>query len=70
MLPNPDIGVTQITHRLGVSPATLYRYIPAGTNREYPERLRRAFYQDRPPIPFDRMAQIDPLRTLSGHQHR
>jgi hypothetical protein len=29
MLPNPDIGVTQIAHRLGVSPATLYRYIPA-----------------------------------------
>jgi DNA invertase Pin-like site-specific DNA recombinase len=26
---NPDIGVTQIAHRLGVSPATLYRYIPA-----------------------------------------
>jgi DNA invertase Pin-like site-specific DNA recombinase len=29
MLTNPDIGVTQIAHRLGVSPATLYRYIPA-----------------------------------------
>jgi hypothetical protein len=29
MLANPDIGVTQIAHRLGVSPATLYRYIPA-----------------------------------------
>jgi DNA invertase Pin-like site-specific DNA recombinase len=28
MLANPDIGVTQIAHRLGVSPATLYRYIP------------------------------------------
>jgi len=26
MLANPDIGVTQIAHRLGVSPATLYRY--------------------------------------------
>ncbi len=25
----PDIGVTQIAHRLGVSPATLYRYIRA-----------------------------------------
>jgi hypothetical protein len=24
-----DIGVTEITHRLGVPPATLYRYIPA-----------------------------------------
>ena len=29
MLANPDIGVAQIAHRLGVSPATLYRYIPA-----------------------------------------
>jgi DNA invertase Pin-like site-specific DNA recombinase len=29
MLANPDIGATQIAHRLGVSPATLYRYIPA-----------------------------------------
>jgi DNA-binding MurR/RpiR family transcriptional regulator len=29
MLTNPDIGVTQIAHRLGVSPATLNRYIPA-----------------------------------------
>ena len=28
MLANPDIGVTQIAQRLGVSPATLYRYIP------------------------------------------
>ena len=29
LLANPDIGVTQIAHRLGVSPATLYRYISA-----------------------------------------
>jgi hypothetical protein len=29
MLANPDIGVTQIAHRLDVSPATLYHYIPA-----------------------------------------
>ena len=29
LLANPDIGVAQIAHRLGVSPATLYRYIPA-----------------------------------------
>jgi DNA invertase Pin-like site-specific DNA recombinase len=28
MLANPDIGVTQIAHRLGVFPATLYRYSP------------------------------------------
>ncbi len=29
MLTNPDIGVTQIAHRLNVSTASLYRYIPA-----------------------------------------
>ncbi|VTZ27297.1 Resolvase (fragment) [Methylocella tundrae] len=29
LLANPDIGVKQIADRLGVSPATLYRYIPA-----------------------------------------
>lgn len=29
LLANPDIGVTQIARRLGVSPATLYRHIPA-----------------------------------------
>src|SRR4051794_32546633 len=29
LLANPDIPVTKIAHRLGVSPATLYRYIPA-----------------------------------------
>jgi DNA invertase Pin-like site-specific DNA recombinase len=28
MLANSDIGVTQIADRLGVSPATLYRYMP------------------------------------------
>jgi AcrR family transcriptional regulator len=41
MLANPDIGVTQIAHRLGVSPATLYRYIPAART-EYSERLTTA----------------------------
>jgi AcrR family transcriptional regulator len=29
LLANPEIAVTQIAHRLGVSPATLYRYMPA-----------------------------------------
>src|SRR5690349_7947467 len=29
LLANADIGVTQIAHRLGVSSATLYRYLPA-----------------------------------------
>jgi formylglycine-generating enzyme required for sulfatase activity len=28
LLANPDIGITQIAHRFGVSPATLYRYTP------------------------------------------
>jgi predicted transcriptional regulator YheO len=36
MLANPDIGVIQIAHRLGVSPATLYRYIPRRTNANTP----------------------------------
>ena len=30
------IGVTQIAHRLGVSPATLYRYIPAARTANTP----------------------------------
>lgn len=29
MLANPDIGVAEVAHRLGVSQATLYRHIPA-----------------------------------------
>ena len=36
MLANPDIGVTQIAHRLGVSLATLYRYIPAALTANTP----------------------------------
>ena len=36
MLANPDIGVTQIAHRLGVSLATLYRYIPAARTANTP----------------------------------
>ena len=36
ILANPDVGVTQIAHRLGVSPATLYRYIPAAPPRIFP----------------------------------
>src|SRR6266478_6064460 len=36
MLANPDIGVTQIANRLGVSPATLYRYIPAARTANSP----------------------------------
>jgi predicted transcriptional regulator len=36
MLANPDLGVTEIAHRLGVSPATLYRYIPAARTANTP----------------------------------
>ena len=36
MLANSEIGVTQIAHRLGVSPATLYRYIPAARTANTP----------------------------------
>ena len=37
MLAHPDIGVTQIVHRLGVCPATLYRYIPAARTANTPD---------------------------------
>jgi DNA invertase Pin-like site-specific DNA recombinase len=37
LLANPDIGVTQIAHRLGVSPATLYRHIPAARTANLPD---------------------------------
>src|SRR3954470_17386244 len=36
MLANPDIAVTQIAQRLGVSPATLYRYLPAARTANTP----------------------------------
>ena len=37
MLANSDIiSVTQIAHRLGVSPATLYRYLPAARTANTP----------------------------------
>jgi DNA invertase Pin-like site-specific DNA recombinase len=36
MLANPDIAVTQIAQRLGVSSATLYRYIPAARTANNP----------------------------------
>lgn len=37
LLANSDINVTQIAHRLGVSPATLYRYIPAARTANAPD---------------------------------
>jgi DNA invertase Pin-like site-specific DNA recombinase len=36
MLANPDIAITQIAQRLGVSPATLYRYLPAARTANTP----------------------------------
>jgi predicted DNA-binding transcriptional regulator YafY len=36
LLANPDIGVTQIAQRLGVFPATLYRYIAAARTANTP----------------------------------
>jgi hypothetical protein len=36
MLANPDIGVTEIASRLGVSAAMLYRYIPAARSANTP----------------------------------
>ena len=36
MLANPDISVTQIAQRLGVSPATLYCYIPSARTANTP----------------------------------
>ena len=37
LLANRDIGVTQIAHRLGVSPATLYRDMPAARTANTPD---------------------------------
>jgi hypothetical protein len=44
MLANPDIGVTQIAHRLGVSPATLSQYIPAARTANTPSAWQRPLY--------------------------
>jgi hypothetical protein len=38
------IGVTQIAQRLGVSPATLYRYIPAARTANTPGVWQRPLY--------------------------
>jgi DNA invertase Pin-like site-specific DNA recombinase len=37
LLANPDIGVAQIADRLGASPATLDRYIPAARTANAPD---------------------------------
>ena len=44
MLANPDIGVIQIAHRLGISPATLYRYLPAARTANTPGVCERPLY--------------------------
>jgi hypothetical protein len=36
----PQLGVTQIADRLGVSPATLYRYFPAARAVNTPDFLK------------------------------
>jgi DNA invertase Pin-like site-specific DNA recombinase len=63
MLANSDVGVTQIAHRLGVSPATLCRY-PRRANREYPRRLRNGGSTSQA-TDLGRTAQTDPKPTLS-----
>jgi hypothetical protein len=52
LLANPDIGVTQIAHRLGVSPATLYRYIPAARTANTPGAGERPPLPQRPGCPW------------------
>ncbi len=37
LLANPDIMVADVADRLGVAPATLYRYIPAGRSSNTPD---------------------------------
>jgi DNA invertase Pin-like site-specific DNA recombinase len=48
MLANPDIGVTQIAHRLGLSRDALSLH-PRRANREYLRRLRGPLPKDRTP---------------------
>src|SRR6202790_2734861 len=50
LLANPDIGVTQIAHRLGVSPATLYRYIPSARTANTPGVRQRPLYPKDTPL--------------------
>jgi DNA invertase Pin-like site-specific DNA recombinase len=38
MLANPNIMVSDVARRLGVSPATLYRYVPAARTAHDPPR--------------------------------
>jgi len=38
LLANPDIAVSAVADRIGVSPATLYRYIPSARTTSLGER--------------------------------
>jgi DNA invertase Pin-like site-specific DNA recombinase len=38
LLANPDITVTEVAERVGVSPATLYRYLPAARTAHGPQQ--------------------------------
>ena len=62
MLANPDIGVVQIAHRLGISPATLYRYLPAARTANTPGVCERPLY------PKDR-ALHEGFSLASGRRH-
>jgi hypothetical protein len=53
-LANPNISVTQIAHRLGVSSAMLYRYIPAARTTIFP-----TFEKAREPGPAAKRAAFD-----------
>jgi transposase-like protein len=46
LLASPDIGVTQIAHRLGVSPATLYHEATRRAGRAYRQALTRTRHGD------------------------
>jgi DNA invertase Pin-like site-specific DNA recombinase len=37
LLANPDITVAEVAERVGVSPATLYRYLPAARTAHLPD---------------------------------
>jgi DNA invertase Pin-like site-specific DNA recombinase len=62
MLANPDIGVTQIAHRLGVSLATLYRFTPPREPRMLPEFETTLYHQS------GQTATVPVVWTASGEE--
>ena len=68
MLANPDISGTQITQRLGVSPATTLSLHRRRANREYFGRLTRATLLQRPDAP--RGFSAGGARRLSAESSR